>query len=302
MKAEPTRTTPEIELEIPFPQFLNMSSHHAYPHSSMDHGLLPEKSPTPPFLTHFMHKSRKGLQEEKYAEAMEMLKKRAVQQWKTERTKRFPPPRFAAPAGYSYSPEDFELADDFDHIIFPPLEEEPLIMHWSDDITFRVASARDDTPTREDIGSSTHRPLFRVKADGNLAAWKPSKQKHVQWADDLESQKRPKSHMTQKLNPNTCDSGAQPSVPKGFQLHIEVGESSSAAAAAAQTPHRLEASTENPRKIAEMDFYSTDESYEGSEWTDDDSDYYDDPSADLRISTAEPPRSRDKGKGRAVDV
>ena len=303
VKVPTTITTPEMELKIPFPDFLNMSSHHAHPHSNMDHRLLPDKPPTPPFLIPFTHKSRKELQEEKYAEAMEMLKRRAVRRWKIERTKSFPPPRFAPPAGYSYGPEDFELADDFDRIIFLPLEEELLTWYWSDDITFRMASARGDTPTRQDIGSSTHRQLVRVKADGDLAAWKTSKQKQIQWPHNSESSKRPKSHISRELNLNARDSSAQPSVPKGLQLHIsEVGESSSIAAAAPQTPHRLEASTEKPREFAEMDYYSSDESYEGSEWTDDDSDYYDDPSPALYISTAEPPRSSDKGKARCVGV
>ena len=292
-----------MQLEIPFPEFLNVSSHHAHPHSNMDHRSFPDKPPTPPFLIPFTHKSQKELQEEKYAEAMEMLKRRAIRQWKIERTKSFPPPHFAPPAGYSYGPEDFELADDFDRIIFLPLEEELLTGNWSEDITFRMASARGDTPTRQDIGSPTRRQLFRVKANGDLAAWKRSKQNHVRWAHDLEKPKRPESHMSQELNPNACDSGAQPSVPKGLQLHVsEIGESSSVAAAAPQTPHSLEASTVKPRELAEMDHYSSDESYEGSEWTDDDSEYYDDPSADLFISTAEPPRSSDKGKARCVNV
>ena len=99
---------------------LNMSSHHAHPHSNMDHRLFPEKPSTPPFLIPFTHKSQKEIQEEKYAEALEMLKRKAVRRWKIERINNFPPPRFAPPADYSYGPEDFELADDFDRIIFLP--------------------------------------------------------------------------------------------------------------------------------------------------------------------------------------
>ena len=281
--------TPEIELEIPFPEFLNMTSHHAHPRSNMDHRLLPDKPPTPPFLIPLTHKSQKEFQEEKYAEAMDMLKRRAVQRWKTERTKSFPPPRFTPPTGYSYGPEDFELADDFDRIFFLPLEEELLTWYWSDDITFRMASAPGDTPTQQDIGSSTPRQLFRVKADGDLAAWKTSKQKQIQWAHKLEKLKRSESHMTQELSLKRCDSSAQLSVPKGLQLQVsEVREASSSAAEAPQTLHMLEGSTEGPHESADMDCYSSEESYEGSEWTDDDSDYYDDPSPDLCISTEKP--------------
>lgn len=303
VKAKTTRTTPDIELEIPFPQFLNMSSHHAHPHSNMDHRLLPEQPPTPPFLIPFTHKSKEELQEEKDAEVRETLKTRAVRRWKIERTKSFPPPPFAPPAEYSYGPEDFELADDFDRIIFLPLEEELLTWYWSDDIVCRMASARGAVRTRQDIESSTHRQLFRVKADGDLAAWRTSKQKQIKWAHDLEKPKCPESHMSQELNLKGCNSSAQPSVPKGLQSHgSEAKEPSSSAAEAPQTLHRLDMLCEEPRGLAERDFYSSDESYEGSEWTDDDSDYYDDPSSDLYISTEEPSRSSGKGKARCVEV
>lgn len=302
VKVPTTRPTPGMEMEIPFPEFLNMSSHHAHPHSTMDHRLLPDKPPTPPFLITFTHKSQKEFQEEKYDEAMDMLKRRAVRRWKIERTKSFPPPRFAPPTGYSYGPEDFELADDFDRITFLPLEEELLTWYWSDDITFRMASAQGDTPTRQDIGSSTHRQLFRVRAEGDLAAWKTSKQKQIQWAHDSEEPKRPESHMTQKLNLKRCGSGAQRSVPRGRELQVsEVGEASSSAAEALQTLHMLEASSEEPHESADMDYYSSEESYEGSKWTDDDSDYYDDPSPDLCISTEKPSSSREKGKARCLE-
>ena len=280
-----------------------MSSHHAHPHSNMDHRLLPDKPPTPPFLIPFTHKSQKELQEEKYAEAMEILKRRAVRRWKIERTKSFPPPRFAPPVGYSYGPEDFELADDFDRIIFPPLEEELLTWYWSDDIAFRMASARSVTPTRQDIGPSTHRQLFRVKADGDLAAWKTSKQKQFHWAHGIEKAKRPKSHMSRELNLKHCDPNAQPSVSKGRQsLVFETGESSCLSAEDPPTLHMLEVSTEEHHESAEMDFYSSEESYEGSDWTDDHSDYYDDPSPDLCISTKETSSSREKGKARCLET
>ena len=267
----------------------------------MDHRLLPDKPPTPPFLITFTLKSQKELQEEKYAEAMDMLKRRAVQRWKIERTKSFPPPRFAPPTGYSYGPEDFELADDFDRIIFLPLEEELLTWYWSDNITFRMASAPDDTPPQQDIGSSTNRQLFRVKADGDLAAWKASKQKQIPWAHNLEKPKCPESHMTQELNLKRCDSRAQPSVPEGLQLRVsEVGEASYSVAETPQTLHMLEASTKGPYESADMDCYSSEESYEGSEWIDDDSDYSEDPNPDLYISTGGPSRSMTRAKRDAL--
>ena len=303
VKALTTRPTPEMEMEIPFPHFSNISSHHAHPHSNMDQRFLPEKPPTPPFVVALTHQSQKGLQEEKDAEDREMLKRKAVRQWKIERTKKFPPPPFAPPADYSYGLEDFELADDFDRIIFLPLEEELLTWYWSDDITSRIASARCAMPTRQDIESSSHPQLFRVKAEGDLAAWKIPKQKQVQWARDLQKPKRPESHMSQELNPTSRDSSAQPSVPTRLQAHeSEVAESSYFAAETPQTLCRLEVPTEGPHASSEMDFYSSEESYEGSEKSDEDSDYYDDPSPDLCISTEEPSWSGEKGKARCVEA
>ena len=303
VKAPTIRPTPEMELEIPFPQFLNMTSHHARPHFNMDHRLLPEKPPTPPFLIPFTHKSQTEIQEEKNAEVREMLKRNAVQQWKIERTREYLPPPFAPPDDHSYGPEDFDLADDFDHIIFYPLEEELLTWYWSDDIVSRIASARGDITRQQDIKSSTHRPLFRVKADGDLAAWKTPKQKQVQWARELENPKRPEPHMSQELNLNRCDPSAQPSVPKGLQFYVsEAGEPLSFAAEAPQTLHRLEAPHEEPRESAEMDYNSSEESYEWSEESDEDSDYYDDPSPDLCISTEVPSWSSEKGKARCIEV
>ena len=266
----------------------------------MDHELFSKKPLTPPCLIPLTYKSQEELQEEKHAEAMELLKKRAIRRWKEERTKSFPPPRFAPPAGYSYGPEDFEFADDFDRIIFLPLEEEPLTRYWSEDIVFRMASAQGDKPTRQNIGSSTHRQLFRVKADVDLKA---SEQKQIQWAHDLEKPKRPESHMARELNLKRRESSAQPSGPKGLQLQVsEVGEASSSATKAPQTLHMLEASTEEPYESADRAFYSSEERYEGSEWTDDDSGYYDDPSPDLYTSRDESPSSRAKGKARVVAV
>ena len=277
-----------------------MSSHHAHPHSNMDHESFSKKPPTPPFLIPFTLKSQKELQEEKHAEAMELLKRRAIRRWKKERTKSFPPPRFAPPAGYSYGPEDFEFADDFARIIFLPLEEEPLTCYWNEDIVFRMASAQGDKPTRQNIGSSTLRQLFRVKADVDLKA---SEQKQIQWAHDLEKPKRPERHMTHEPNLKRGDSSVQPSAPKGIRLQVsEVGEASSSAAEAPQTLHMLEASTEEPHEYADGYFYSSEESYEGSEWTDDDSGYYDDPSPDLYISREESQSSRAKGKARVVEI
>ena len=299
VRAPTTRPTPEMELEIPFPQFLNMSSHHARPHFNMDHELLPEKPPTPPLVIPLTPKSQKELQEEKDAEDRETLKRKVVRQWKIERTKAFLPAPFAPPADYSYGPEDFDLADDFDHIVFLPLEEELLTWYWSDDITSRIAPA---TPTRQNIESSSHPQLFRVKAEGDLAAWKIPKQKQVQWARNLEKPKRPDSHIFQELNPKSCDSSAQPSVPKRLQSHeSEAGESLYFAAEAPQTLHRLEAPTEEPHESSKMDFYSSEESYDESEETDD-SDYYDDPSPELCISTEEPSWPSEKGKARCVEA
>ncbi len=303
VKAPATRPTPEMELEIPFPQFLNMSLHHARPHLNMDHRLLPEKPPTPPFVIPFTHKSQTEIQEEKNAEVREMLKRKAVQQWKIERIEEFLPPPFAPPDDYSYGPEDFDLAEDFDHIVFLPLEEELLTWYWSDDIASRIAPARDEVPRQKDIESSTHPPLFRVKADGDLAAWKTPKQKQVQWARGLEKPKRPESHMSQELNLKRCDPSAQPSVPKGLQFYVsEAGESSSFATEAPQTLHRLEAPYEEPRESAELYCDSSEESCEWSEESDEDSDYYDDPSPDLCISTEEPSWSSEKGRARCVEV
>ncbi len=249
------------------------------------------------------HKSQNELQEEKDAEVRERLKRKAIRQWKVERTKDFLPPPFATPADYSYGPEDFELADDFDRIIFLPLEEELLTWYWSDDITSRIASSRGAMPRRKDIESFNHGRLFRVKADGDLAAWTIPKQKQVQWARDLKKPQRPESHMSQELNPKSCDSSVQPSMPKKLQSHeSEAGKSSHFAAEAPQTLHRLEVPTEEPHESSEMDYYSSEESYEGSEETDEDSDYYDDPSPDLYISTEEPSWSSEKGKARCVEA
>ncbi|KAK0509716.1 hypothetical protein JMJ35_008110 [Cladonia borealis] len=303
--APATGPTPEMELEIPFPHFLNMSSHHAHPHSNMDHRFLPEKPPTPSFMIPLTHKSQKELQEEKDAEDQEMLKTKAIRQWKIKRSKEFLPPPFAPPADYSYGPEDFELADDFDRIIFLPLEEELLTWYWSNDITSRIASARSAMPTQQDIEPSSHPQLIRVKAEGDLAAWKMSKQKQVQWARDSEKPKNPESHISQEPNIfKSSDPGAQPCVPmKRLQSHeSEAGESSSLAAEAPQTLHGVEGPTEESHESSEVDFYSSEESYEGSEWTDEDSDYYDDPSSDLFISTKQSSWSSEKGKARCVEV
>ena len=303
VKAPTTRPTPEIESEIPFPQFSNMSSHHACPHSNMDHRSLPEKPPTPPFVIPFSHKSQEELQEEKDAEVREMLKRKAVRHWKIKRTKDFPPPSFAPPADYSYSPQDFELADDFDRIIFLPLEEELLIGYWSDDITSHVAPARGALPTRQDIDSARRPQLFRVKAEGDLAACNIPKQKQIQWARVLEKPKRPESRIPQELNPKSCDSSTQPFAPKSIQSREpEAMESSSFAAEAPQTLHRLGLPTEEPHESSESDFDSSEESYEGSDETEEDSDYYDDPTSDLYISTEEASWSSEKGKARCVEA
>lgn len=301
LKAPTIRPTPEIELKIPFPHFSNMSSHHARPHYNMDHRSLPEKPPTPPFVIPLTLKSQKELQKEKDAEVREMLKRKAIREWKIERTKDFPSPPFIPPADYSYGPEDFELADDFDHIIFLPLEEELLIWYWSDDITSRIASARGAMPTRQDIASSMQTQLFRVKAEGDLTAWRAPKQKQMQWARHLEKPKRPEFHMSQDHNPKNYDSSAQPSVPKGFQTYeSEAGKSSYSATEAPQMLHKLEVPTEGPHESFGSDFYSSEESYEGSEETDEDSDYYDDPSPDLYTSTEEPSGSIEKEKRDAL--
>ena len=303
VKVPITRATPEMELEIPFPHFLIMSSHHAHPHSNMDQISLPEKPPTPPFVLPLTHKSQKELQEEKDAEDREMQKRKAVRQWKIERAKEFLPPPFAPPADHSYGPEDFELADDFDRIIFLPLDEELLTWNWSDDITSRIASGRGAMPTGQDIEPPSHPQLFRVKAEVDLAAWKIPKQKQVRWARDLEKPKRPESQMSQELNPKSCDSSAQPSVPKRLQSReSEAWGSTYSAAEAPQTLHRLEVPTKELHDSSETDFYSSEESYEGSEETDEDSDYYDDPSPDLCISNEEPSWSSEKGKLRCIEA
>ena len=303
VKAPTTRPTPEIELEIPFPQFSNMSSHHARPHSNMDHRSLPEKPPTPPFVIPLSHNSQEESQEEKDAEVREMLKRKAVRQWKIKRSKDFPPPPFAPPADYSYSPQDFELADDFDRIIFLPLEEELLIWYWSDDITSRIAPARGALPTRQDISSSRRPRLFRVKAEGDLAACKIPKQKQIQWAHVLEKPKRPESRMPQELDPKSRYSSTQPYAPKSIQSRKpEAVESSSFAAEALQTLHRLGVPTGEPHEFSKSDFDSSEESYEGSDETEEDSDYYDDPTPDLYISTEEPSWSSGKGKARCVEA
>ena len=266
----------------------------------MDHESFSKKPLTPPCLIPLTYKSQEELQEEKHAEAMELLKRRAIRLWKKERTKSFPPPRFAPPKGYSYGPEDFEFADDFDRIIFLPLEEEPFNRYWEEDLVFRMASAKSDKPTRQNIGSSTHRQLFRTKADVNLRA---SEQKRIQWAHNLEKPKRPERHMTQEPNLKCGDPSVQPSAPKGIRLEVsEVREASSSAAEAAQTRRMLEASTEEPHESADRGFYSSEGSYEGSDLTDDDSDYYEEPSSDLYNSRAESSSSREKGKARLVDV
>ena len=303
VKVPTTRATPEMELEIPFPHFLNMSSHHAHPHSNLDQRSLPEKPATPPFLIPLAHKSQKELQEEKDAEDRETQKRKAVQQWKIKRTKEYLPPPFAPPADHSYGPEDFELADDFDRIVFLPLDEELLTWYWSDDITSRIASARGAMPTGQNIEPSSHPQLFRVKAEGDLAAGKITKQKQVQWARDSEKPKHPESYMSKELNHKSCDFSAQPSMPKTLQSHeSKAGESSYCAAEAPQTLHRLEVPTEEPHESSEDDFYSSEESYEGSEETDEDSDYYDDPSPDLCISTEEPSWPSEKGKARCIEA
>ena len=305
--APATGLTPKMELEIPFPHFLNMSAHHAHPHSNMDHIFVPEKQPMPSFVIPPSHMSQKELQEEKDAEDQEMLKTKAIRQWKIKRSKEFRPPPFAPPADYSYGPEDFELADDFDRIIFLPLEEELLTWYWSDDITSCLASARSAMPTQQDIEPSySHPQLIRVKAEGDLAAWKMSKQKQAQWARDSEKPKCPEYHISQELNlkGSSSDSSAQPSVPmKRLQSHeSEAGESSSSVAGAPQTLYRAEVPTEEPNESSEMDFYSSEESYEGSEWTDEDSDYYDDPTPDLFMATEVPSWSREKRKVRCVEA
>ena len=303
VKAPTTRPTPEIELEIPFPQFSNMSSHHARPHSNMDHRSLPEKPPTPPLVIPLSHKSQEELKEEKDAKVREMLKRQAVRQWKIKRTKDFPPPPFAPPADYSYSPQDFELADDFDRIIFLPLEEELLIWYWSDDITSRIAPARGALTTRQDMNSSKRPQLFRVKAEGDLAACKIPKHKPIQWARVLEKPKRPESRMPQELNRKSFDPSTQLSAPRSIQsCEPEAMESSSFAAEAPQTLHRLGVPTEEPHESSESDFDSSEESYEGSDETEEDSDYYDDPAPDLYISTEEPSWSSVKEKVRCVEA
>ena len=305
--APATGPTPEIELKVPFPHFLNMGSHYAHPHSNMDHRFLPEKPPTPSFIIPLTNMSQKDLQKEKDASVREMLKTKAIRQWKIERTEKFLPPPFAPSADYSYGPEDFELADDFDRIIFLPLEEELLTWYWSNDITSPIASARSAMPIQQDIEPSfSHPQLIRVKAEGDLAAWKMSKQKQVQWARGSEKPKCPEYHISQaKPNHKTSGASAQPSVPmKRLLSHeSEAGESSfSVAAEAAQRLYMAEVTTEEPNESSEVDFCSSEESYDGSEWTDEDSDYYDDPTPDLFMATEEPLWSIEKGKARCVEV
>ena len=302
--APATGPTPEIAMKIPFPHFMNISSHHAHPHSNMDQILLPEKPPTPSLVIPLTHKSQKELQEEKDAEDREMLKTKAIRQWKLKRSHEFLPPHFTPPTNYSYGPEDFELADDFDRIIFLPLEDELFTWYWSDDITSHLASAQSAVPTHQDIEPSFRHPqLIRVKAEGDLAAWKLTAQKQVQWARDSKKPKCPEPQISQEPNnPESFDSSPQHFVPtKRLQSHeSEAGESLDLAVGTPQTLHKAEVPTKEPHEFSEKDFYSSEESYEGSEWTDDDSDYYDDPTPDLFIANEEPSWSRNKGKARCV--
>ena len=299
--APATGPTPEIEMKIPFPQFLNINSHPAHPHSNMDYRSLPEKPPTPALVNPFSYIPQKELQAEKDAEDREALKAKAIQQWKIERSKEFLPPPFAPPADYSYGPEDFELADDFDRIIFLPLEEELLTWYWSDDITSRLASDRNAMPTRHDLEPLfSHPQLIRVKAEWDLAAWKLSKQKQVRWTRDSEKPRCPESLNSQEPNnPESCESGAQPSVPmKRLQSHHESEDENSpfAAAGASSTLHRAEALTKESHEFSEKDFYSSEESYQGSAWTDENSDYYNDPTPGLFMATEEPSWFREEGE------
>ena len=304
--APATGPTPEIELKIPFPRFLNVNSHHAHPHSNMDHRYLPGGPPTPSFMVPVTHKSQKELREDKDAGDWELQKTKAIRQWKIERTNSFPPPPLAPLQDYPYGPEDFELADDFDRIIFLPLEEELLTWYWSDDVTSRIASARSALPIHQDIEPSFGHPqLIRVKAKGDLAAWKMSGQKQVQWGRDSEEPKCPEDHISQELTPKSSEAGAQPSVPmKRRQSHheSEAVEPSYFAVGTPQTLYRAEVPTKEAHQSSEMDFYSSEESYEGSEWTNEDSDYYDDPTPDFFMATEKPSWSREKGKARCGEV